>query len=80
MGWDAGWDMGWECGGFSWQNKIRGMSQGREQLGAARIPEGAAHGISRELQVGMDPGSGKSFPNPALGAREGLEIGAAALG
>lgn len=56
------------------------MSQGREQLSAVGIPEGAAHGIFGELQVGMDPGSGKSFPNPALGAREGLEIGAAALG
>lgn len=37
----------------------------------------AACGIFGKLQVGMDPSSGKSFPNPA---REGLEIGAAALG
>lgn len=78
MGRGMGYGMG--VGGVSWQNKIRGMNQGREQLGTVRVPEWAAHGIFGELQVGMDPSSRKSFPNPALGAREGLETGAAALG
>lgn len=67
---------------------VRGIFLDKQDLrdeprqGAARMGQDsrAAHGIFGKLQVGTDPSCGKSFPNPALGAREGLEMGAAALG